>query len=550
MPLETEIITPSFPKPTPDDYWKYLATIGLDEKVLRHCCVKKAKVVKLNSRQTITVECDGAEYQDVPVWVHTDCGARKALLKGEEAVDPETGLVDPEMYFKDAALMFPLPEDTIYWFDENEEVSLRPNVLALSYSDPESSGAEIIGIIGVISSLDRTVSDLPRPLFPTYRAYYLFEVFLGSAPESGPKRTCLFDVMENKIATIPAYTDGSGPTLPMVEARVLQASASSDLAGINTFLANSRFLKANALLVTSTPAGTTPGNYGSTSIYYGDDGPITPAFELVESVGGTIYDQSYIRTYAGLYDDSWYHSDYANTPTSGGWYHTIQNYLATVNSGTRYTITPTLLDVPVSITIGRHVVTNIFKDHYHGGPWYITESSTEEYSFVSTSTIPGGISTPQTITTNGTYNTTGIPNEAIGFFGLPPEETGVEVIEDLIVNGSNYYFDFNRNLVTDMFYYGGINFYEKMTSTLTFTNGDIEHEYSYTYPSPNIYGVSCFSANSFLQSSSLHDIIIAEILDFSQELGYTQHYLQSRIKTIKVKELHFVPYDSRIALLE
>lgn len=193
-----EIIKPIFPgiaQETPGSPklpYDFLASAGLTETVLKNSCVKKAEVVGINTRETITVELDGLEYEDIPVWIHTDVGTRLQMVK-------DVPLVEPSDYFKHSALMFPLPEC---------------EVLVLVFTDPDTLDKEVICAFHVLKGptgdefpLDTTTA------FPTYRMYARFALF----SDVDDAKYYLYDILEDQIAVIPTIaTAGAPPALPFV----------------------------------------------------------------------------------------------------------------------------------------------------------------------------------------------------------------------------------------------------------------------------------------------------------------------------------------------
>lgn len=214
---------PNFPaQGDPDNCFKYLASVGLTEEVLANCCVKKAEVTGLSAdMQSVTVLYNDVEYQNVPVWIHTDCGARAALVSEEEAVSPSE-------YFKDAALMFPFPRGTKVGVG-NTPV-LPPEVLCVVRTTSEET--QVLGVVHILQNILHGPEDLPIA-HRTYRPFIKSVTAVIDPPYVYTKYH-LHDVFLNAPASIPTYDEFGVPCLPFIEALNLDSDT-----GINYFLASS-----------------------------------------------------------------------------------------------------------------------------------------------------------------------------------------------------------------------------------------------------------------------------------------------------------------------
>lgn len=218
---------PTFPSSEELDF-KYLASVGIDIDTLDRCCVQKAKVVGVDSRQTISISVDGETFTDVPVWIHTDIGARKALIGESEYPAPAD-------YFMDAALLFPFP-------GFSDETS--PYVTAIIHTDQETEIRSALGVIGVIQNfysetsctIDSHTDIAPfiKPAidiangFRTYRPYlYVRSAQYSSAIKRG-EFVSLYDLSTGSFALIPSYTR-SVPVLPMSTADVVKYSSAQNI---------------------------------------------------------------------------------------------------------------------------------------------------------------------------------------------------------------------------------------------------------------------------------------------------------------------------------
>lgn len=265
--MAQEIIKPRYPASTAiGGVWPYLASVGISEAMLQNCCIKKGTVKKLNSRQAVTVEIDAVEYENVPVWIHTDCGARLAAIKGVEAASPEN-------YFKDAALMFPFPADTIIRSQDNSaSTTIEPIVFVIVYTNPENSAKTALGVIQIIQNLNREFPANTAP-FRTYRPYIQYRIkywyYENMVEHVEYSRHYLWDVLGDKIASIPTMTP-EGFALPFFPAENMTDEEKNY--HLTPFLSGAFKLNDYSLNVVSSSRLGTYGTIGP--LYYVDSGYI------------------------------------------------------------------------------------------------------------------------------------------------------------------------------------------------------------------------------------------------------------------------------------
>jgi len=203
------ITEPLWPGRPDHEYYEYLATIGLTKDALKKCYVKLAVVVGLASRQNVKIKYTAPQGEvvvdDVPVWIHTDIGTRKAMVKGEEATLPED-------YFEDAALMFPMPEVQNF---------LEPQVLVAVIWDAETNTDTVLGVIHILQNLNYV---FPEQEFapPTYRPHILF-TFMTEAGETD--FLSLYNVLDDSFAVVPHSAGGIPTSLTQTQALTLKDTA-------------------------------------------------------------------------------------------------------------------------------------------------------------------------------------------------------------------------------------------------------------------------------------------------------------------------------------
>lgn len=192
-----QIIKPTFP---PGTSYPYLASAVLNPSELEETCVKEMSVVGINSSTTITVEDENNErFSDIPVWIHTDVGARAALLTGTESVLPE-------IYFKNSAHHFVMA---------GEKVTVACRKVADKFIP--------YGVIDLVDySYGWGTSDVlvPRPTFNAYLDVKFGVTILGS-PLGILYRIFrgVVDLSTGLMVSVPTY-DGSEPKMPMQQTGV------------------------------------------------------------------------------------------------------------------------------------------------------------------------------------------------------------------------------------------------------------------------------------------------------------------------------------------
>ena len=262
--------------------YPYLASVGITSEELALCCIKKGVVKKLDSLQNVTVEVDSVEYENVPVWIHTDAGARYAAVKGVEKANPSD-------YFKDAALMFPFPGGVSVFQRGNWSGTSTPTVFVLMKNDEK-----VLGVVGIVGSATQQFPNSTEP-FRTYRPYIYMEArwesfMLGN--EIKHKRYYLYDVLNQKVAEIPTYGEGPNfvPGLPFVPVDgILYDPESPYNTDLDRFLYDA--YKANAVVngTAGDPQGRPYDHYwigyvGNTTQCYSEDGTyIQPGAEFFYS---------------------------------------------------------------------------------------------------------------------------------------------------------------------------------------------------------------------------------------------------------------------------
>lgn len=267
------------------DIEPYLAKVDFTEGELDRLCVKKAEVIGVQSRQTVKILCEGVEYNDVPVWVHTDCGARHWYMKGIEA--ERDGLEKPtaltaEEYFNDAALLLPFPGgQEIYEMPSGPtRITVAPNVLAI-FSKNENNEDVAVAIINVLSSV--IFYSETEDAFRTYRPYLYFKIIskrwesttsLNLVDVTGIReKFFLADLLTNSSAKIPTTYDAGVPKGPLVEAEMLDSSATSV---VTEFLSFDRSFKQDVLSkpenVTKKRIGDIHGEWARSGVTLGVNG--------------------------------------------------------------------------------------------------------------------------------------------------------------------------------------------------------------------------------------------------------------------------------------
>jgi hypothetical protein len=232
-----EISVPNFPAQE-SGCFKYLASIGLTEEQLSNCCVKKARVIGIADRQHIDIVLDGVQYDAVPVWIHTDVGARLAMLKGAEHAQ----LKD---YFKDASLMFPFP---------GVDEASSSYVSALTSIDAETMELVVHAVIGVQrcfsppsgpiqiiyqTDVSNYIQEPTEKAFPTYRPFMLLETYYTSNAGDVTSAVMLVDLVSGGPAFVPSLDSEGEWCLPKVQALFSGDDVAEGFALIGAFLGRS-----------------------------------------------------------------------------------------------------------------------------------------------------------------------------------------------------------------------------------------------------------------------------------------------------------------------
>lgn len=208
-----QIIKPTFP---PGTSYPYLASAVLNSSELEETCVKEMSVVGINSSTTITVEDENNErFSDIPVWIHTDVGARAALLTGTESVLPE-------VYFKNSAHHFVLA---------GEKVTVACRKVADKFIP--------YGVIDLVDySYGWGTSDVlvPRPTFNAYLDVKFGVTILGS-PLGTLYRIFrgVVDLATGLMVSVPTY-DGSEPKMPMQQTGVFFFDATTSTSSFRDYI--------------------------------------------------------------------------------------------------------------------------------------------------------------------------------------------------------------------------------------------------------------------------------------------------------------------------
>lgn len=179
----------------------YLASVGMSEATLKSICMKKAVVTNVNSTGTVTVELNSISYENIPVWMHTDKGARSRLIAGQpidlEAVPPD----EPEDYFEDSALMFTVESGTYIRdiktaMDESSLARSSDGVEVLVMTSLVEDVATPIAVIGILSNGVSPVSfDRTSKYHPTFVPVIIVKEEHGAS--SGAYYFSLFDMTTN-----------------------------------------------------------------------------------------------------------------------------------------------------------------------------------------------------------------------------------------------------------------------------------------------------------------------------------------------------------------
>lgn len=217
--------------------YPYLASVGVTEATLATSCVKRMRVIAITGPQTINVIDENDRiFTNIPVWVHTDIGARLALLKGVEAVAAD--------YFKNAAFMFTFmgeDEETYSYVAvlTNKNTGQAIGVIDIIVAPMHTPGeTRWIGSQGALKNQMKKSKDLSSPR-PTYTPYlrvrgffsgatvYLDDTFCPGYPLKQYRVTSspfiysgLYDLTTGALAVVPTYNEDEEPGSPYEQTRV------------------------------------------------------------------------------------------------------------------------------------------------------------------------------------------------------------------------------------------------------------------------------------------------------------------------------------------
>lgn len=228
--------------------------IGMDELV--GICLKKALVTGISrhkfnqygSYQYVKVRFDtekptyakGPEFDNVPVFIHTNEGAREMYLKaratGEFNTASQSAVMTSLLPFKNAALLFPFSPKFTDPKDEWES-GAQVHVACRRVKKGESfSQSHIIGVVGVEQNkpLDISVDPLSSA-WPTTRLIFTVGVRITKTGSPDARYTVMYDVIGKKRFKIPSKLADGTPTLPIIE---VATNISESLKISSFFLAN------------------------------------------------------------------------------------------------------------------------------------------------------------------------------------------------------------------------------------------------------------------------------------------------------------------------
>jgi hypothetical protein len=213
---------PMWPGRADHDWYEFLGSIGIRPGTLKNCYVRKATVTGLSSRQAVKISYvrDGVTLtlENVPVWIHTDIGTRLAMMKGVEQALPED-------YFKDAALMFPFPGIENRYF--------APEVLILCVYDAIENIDNVLAVIHILQNITYAFPS-NTTLSKTYGMYVKGRIGWTNISAVTQYEYFLYDIINNRIASIPVLSGMLVPELPFSDAEGL-----ADTTQIDRFLAGS-----------------------------------------------------------------------------------------------------------------------------------------------------------------------------------------------------------------------------------------------------------------------------------------------------------------------
>lgn len=198
----------SFPTYPAADY-QFLASVGISKVMFESMCVKEASVTSVSSlvSSKVTIEMDGVEFTDVPVWIHTDQGTRAVNVAvattGDISYIPE----DPADYFEGAGSFFPMQEGinhrsvSLYSSSSWSALTRQPRVMVIAYpSDDTWVVVAVISIIdnGVLSEFDRRTN-----AHPTFVPYFFLQERTGASVSN---TFTLYNLQTGEVPSIPDST--------------------------------------------------------------------------------------------------------------------------------------------------------------------------------------------------------------------------------------------------------------------------------------------------------------------------------------------------------
>jgi len=187
----TTPVKPTFP---------FLASVGLSVSDLQICCIKEVEIIAITESEIVTVEYLGNEYDDIPIWMHTDYGTRRRVLQDAEASAPD--------YFERAALQFCLPGGL--YFQEYPGLTVRTseNPTAIAIVRNTGTVETVLGIIGISQhgkqplSGDNQYHVNNAKGWPSYLPCTMITETLTTVFGT-TDRIVLWDMLNNKIANAP-----------------------------------------------------------------------------------------------------------------------------------------------------------------------------------------------------------------------------------------------------------------------------------------------------------------------------------------------------------
>jgi len=242
------IIKPNTPPNSVEgsEYYPYLATVEIGAEVLKTACVKEVEVVGLSSATAVIISLDDVEYENVPVYIHTDVGCRERSMIEEDAEQAAS-------YFEYAAGLFPMAGG----ISTSMGTTLTPKALALF----DGEGLPLF-VFHVLSSALYNFNDSKEHAPRTWRLYALLKIHNGSYSVT---EYSLYDIGTDTVPLVPTYID-QDPSTPVIEARRVVFADSLDTV--------QPFLQRGFQFQTATPIRTAWHNIGCEfdSTSYGEAG--------------------------------------------------------------------------------------------------------------------------------------------------------------------------------------------------------------------------------------------------------------------------------------